>query len=324
MKSEFAECTVLSSLLGGAGIKLVDIGGRGSALSALAPLASFADYYASEPDRAEAERLTRQLPLEAPWRTVTVLSEAIASRRGEAQLYLTNQPGMSSLLEPDPAVTGHFYLSGKFEVMGTTTVPTVPLDEAASHYGFADACFLKVDTQGTELDILQSGSRLVRRSLLAVYVECSFRAFYRNQALFGDVDGYLRDNGFTLFSLSRTNLRRAGYRASLHSTRVTTWAHCLYFREPETLVNADDAAAGRDVARLLGLALAFRHHDLAFEIVSILRRLRLLADSDLDRLEDELERIAASRTRRIIRKAEQHDLKNAVMAPAFRDRRQVE
>jgi hypothetical protein len=104
-------------------------------------------------------------------------------------------------------VTGRFYLHRKFAVTGTASVPLVPLDDAAALYGFFDACFLKIDTQGTELDILESGPRLVGESLLGVHVECSFRPFYKGQPLFADVDGHLRRHGFELCSLGRTNVR---------------------------------------------------------------------------------------------------------------------
>ena len=69
-----AKFPVLNALLDEAGIKLVDIGGRGSALPALLCLAPFSGYYVSEPDREEAERLQQHLPRRAPWRTVTVFA----------------------------------------------------------------------------------------------------------------------------------------------------------------------------------------------------------------------------------------------------------
>jgi len=326
LKKPFAvqKFPVLTTLLSDAAIKLVDIGGRGSAFAWLLPLAAFADYYVSEPDVAEAERLKQQLPLEAPWRTVTVMAEAMGSRRGESHLYLTTRPGLSSLLEPDPEVTRRFYLEAKFRVVKTTTVPTVPLDEASTQYGFADATFLKIDTQGTELDILQSGSRLVRESLLGIHTESLFHPFYKGQSLFADVDTYLRQNGFALFSLNRTTLRRFGYRESLYSKRVIAWAHCLYLREPETLLSADREAVRRQVSRLLGVALAFQHYDLALEITAIARRVHLLAENEQDRLADEVRRICRSATRHMMRRAEEEGLTKELMAPSFRDKRRLE
>jgi FkbM family methyltransferase len=309
------------ALLGRAGLTFVDIGGRGAAMGQLLPLAPIGRYVTCEPDVDEARRLAEAMAAENLWRAVTVVTEAIASRRGEATLYLTHQLGMSSLLEPDPDVAKHIYLSQKFGVARTVTVPVIPLDDAAAQYGFTDACFLKIDTQGTELDILQSGPRLLRESVVGVYVECNFRPFYKHQSLFADVDAHLRQHGFSLFTMSRANLRRTGYRPALYSRRITTWSHCLYLREPDTLAAAGLAPA---LPRLLALALAFHHYDLAFEIVDALRDAGQLSGAEAGPLTAEIEAVAAFTTSVLGRKAARHESADALRAADFRDRKRVE
>ena len=314
----------LSGLLGEVGLKFVDIGGRGSAFAPLVPLAPLADYFVSEPDQDEADRLTQQLPLEAPWRSVRVFAQAIASTGRDAPLFLTAKPGMSSLLEPDPRVAGRFYSHSTFKVVRTTRVPTVPLDDAASEYGFSDATFLKIDTQGTELDILQSGPRLVGGSLLGVHVESLFQPIYKGQSLFADVDTHLRRQGFVLFTLSRTSLRRAGYRESLYSKRMISWAHCLYLREPDSLLAWDREHAHQHLLRLLGIVLSLEFYDLAFEIMGLLRGMFALPVEDVHALSEEVERIASAGTRRVLRQADPRGLRDVVMASNFRDKGQLE
>jgi FkbM family methyltransferase len=321
MSLTLQESPTLAPILAGADLKLVDIGGRGSALPQLLPLAPFASYFACEPDREEAERLKEQLPKEVAWRSVTVMTEAIASREGDAPLYLTAAPGMSSLLEPDPIVAGRFSLEGKFKVERTTTVPTIPLDTAASRYGFEDACFLKLDTQGTELDILQSGPQLTR-SLVGLYVESLFHPFYKGQSLFADVDMHLRQHGFGLFALYRSMMRRAGFRADLYSHRVVTWAHCLYLREPDTAIanSGDDAARG--VARLLAIAFAFQQNDLVFEILRVAAERSLFPEETLATARVEVERLMKKQTRRAARHAERQGLDpRSVLERSSRDSR---
>lgn len=314
----------LTSLLNGAGLKLVDIGGRRSSVPELVTLAPFADYYVSEPDPAEAVHLAEHLTRDLSWRSVTVIAEAIGSQRGPATLYVTRQPGMSSLLEPDPQVTRRIYLNRRFEVVDTTTVPVLPLDEAAERYAFTDACFLKIDTQGTELDILRSGSRLVQHSVVGMYVECSFRPFYKGQPLFSDVDGHLRAQGFELFSLSRANLRRAGYHASHYSRRVTGWAHGLYFREPDTLASARDTKH-HSLTQLLGLALAFQHYDLAIETVAALGGTGALDVTLVAALTADVTRAVERGTRHARHKAREQGIDDeTLLGSNFRDRKHLE
>lgn len=323
MKVDISQAECLAELLLDADVRLVDIGGRGAAFGPVLPLAPVAHYYTCEPDLEEAERLKEALPGKRTWRSLTVLTEAIAERAGDAALHITSQPGMSSLLEPDPVTTGRLYLHSKFEVIRSVTVPTMRLDDAAERYGFGDACFLKLDTQGTELDILRSGERIVGQAL-GVHCECNFQPYYRGQAVFADVDGHLRERGFTLFGLSRTTLRRNGYRPERYSKRMATWSHCLYLREPDTLRTADAETARRRLVRLLGLALVFLHHDLAFEIVHILAADRLISESDAPRLAADVDEVSRKLTRHVTRKAREHDIVDGVLAPSYRDAKQLE
>jgi FkbM family methyltransferase len=311
----------LMAYLERAGITLVDVGGRGGAVGSVTSIAAVAHYVTCEPEEEEAKRLAQSLPDEFPWKRVTVVPEGIGTRTGTATLYITRAEGMSSLLEPNPEVTRYFYLAGKFAVSRTATIPIVPLDHAAAKYGFTDACFLKIDTQGTELDILQSGDRLVRESLMGVYVEVSFRPIYKDQPLYGDVDAHLRARGFDLFMMNRTNIRRAGYRAQYYSKRMTTWAHCLYLREPRTIPHGDRATA---LPRLLALAMCFRQYDLAFEVVTAIRDEGLLPAAECTSVAAEVERVIAMDSASLAKKAQRRNLDENVFAPALRDRRSFE
>jgi FkbM family methyltransferase len=285
---------VLSEVLAGADLKLVDIGGRGEAFAGVVALARFAHYYVSEPDAAEAARLADTLPKETRWRGLTVFAEAIASQTGPATLYLTRSPGMSSLLQPDGRVAGRYWIAPKFEVVGHSSVPTIGLDEASRRYGFTDAAFLKLDTQGSELDILLSGPDLVRDSVVGIHTEASFQPFYRGQPLFADVDSHLRANGFSLVTMNRTLLRRAGFDESLYSRRTVTWAHCLYLREPEDLQER-----GPQLVRLLALAIAFHHFDLALDIVGRLTGTGVVSDASIAQLAADVRQQAVDVTNRL-------------------------
>jgi FkbM family methyltransferase len=315
----------LSAVLEEAGLKFVDVGGRGEAFSGIVTLAEFSHYYVSEPDGAEAARLQERLPVGANWRGVTVFTDAIAARPGTALLHVTQRPGMSSLLEPDASVAGRFYLGAAYAIVNQVPVSTITLDAAAARYGFEDASFLKMDTQGTELDILQSGPGLVRDSLVAVHTEVHFRPFYKDQPLFAEVDHYLRGNGFSLLSLSRTSLRRLGYDPSLFSRRTTTWAHCLYIREPDQLLRSSVVNPGRGLVRLLALAIALKHFDLALDVVADLGQQGLLTRHDHASVSADVRRAAIDGTRYARRKIEeQQNAAEGLLAGSRRDDRRID
>src|SRR6266567_584686 len=91
----------LVELLKRGNLKLVDVGARGGARSPLNLLAPFAHFYACEPECEAAEKVAAQLKEAAPWREVSVFTDALASTEGETTLYITQRPGLSSLLLPN-------------------------------------------------------------------------------------------------------------------------------------------------------------------------------------------------------------------------------
>jgi FkbM family methyltransferase len=323
VKTDLSRLPVLSALLDRAGLQFVDVGGRGSGLKNLLSLAPYAHYFVSEPDAGEARRLAEALPAERRWRGVTVFSDAVASAPGEARLHITREPGMSSLLEPDAELTRRFFQSRNYEVERVERVRTITLDDAAERHGFTDACFLKLDTQGTELDILRSGARLLAGPVLGLYTEANFQPFYQGQAVFANLDEHLRAQGFSLFGLNRTGLRRTGYRPDGYSKRVITWAHCLYLREPDTLLRRGSDHARRDLPRLLGLAQAFQFYDLAFEIVDVCRTVGVLPPAEQETLLREVSDLNRHVTNRVVRDAtgaDAVDMKAALLSPTMRDK----
>jgi FkbM family methyltransferase len=291
----------LVELLHRGNLKLVDVGARGGARSPLNLLAPFAHFYACEPEPEAAEKVAARLKQSAPWREVSVFTDALASKEGDTTLYVTQRPGLSSLLLPNEPVVTRYYSGGEFSVAKTVSVRTITLDRAAERYHFRDACFVKLDTQGTELDILQSGERLLRESMIGIYVEVEFQPLYLGQPLFAEVDAYLRSLGFALYDLNRALVRRAAHPADSYSRRQVLWAHALYLKEPETILALNDERILPAISQLLALALAFEHYDLAFELVTAEHSQQILREAGLSRVSEELENYVQQRTGEIRR-----------------------
>lgn len=287
----------LYELLSQAGFQVVDVGARGGPMQQLFLLAPFAQYFACEPDTEEAQKLCSLVNQHAPWKGVTVFSEALSTQVGKATLYICNQPGLSSLLQPNWDVVRRYYDDGRFEVCRELTVPTITLDDAAERYGFAEACFIKLDTQGTELDILRSGQKLISKAVLGLHVEVEFHPFYRNQALFSDVDAYLRSLGFCLIDLQRTLIRRASCQGNLYSRRQLVWGDALYLKEPSVVISADDRSSMLRLSRLLGLALVFEQFDLACEITTSAMTTPYFQNEWSETIKQEIERLAFASTK---------------------------
>ena len=179
-------------------IQILDVGAMSAGQERYHPLvaAGLAEVTGFEPNPAEYARLQGR---KGPYR---YLPYFLGSGQ-PAIFHLTRYPGCSSLLTPDPKVIDMFMTigcadpGGNFHVKSTQTVETVRMDDIRPAL---TVDFLKLDTQGSELDIMRHGTSTLAMTLV-IECEVEFIPMYRDQPLFGDVQCFLRDRGFALHKL---------------------------------------------------------------------------------------------------------------------------
>ena len=142
-----------------------------------------------EPNPAALDVLnTRRGPLER------YFPHAVGDGRRH-RLHICQAPGMTSLLEPDPAVLGLFHGFPDWgRVLSTEPVDTVRLDDLPETLG---ADMLKLDIQGAELMVLRHAEARLRDAVV-IQAEVEFLPLYKGQPLFSDIDLFLRARGFVL------------------------------------------------------------------------------------------------------------------------------
>ncbi len=154
-------------------------------------------YVAFEPDRDEAERLRR----EGGHPGMEVSELALARHSGERDLYITKHRGYCSLLQVDERSEWFGrYRPGEGDLVTVSRVPTTSVDEYAAGRGL-DIDFLKIDTEGTELEVLEGAARELEGAILGLRVNVNFQRCYKGQAVFSDIDRYLDTRDFFLLNL---------------------------------------------------------------------------------------------------------------------------
>lgn len=149
----------------------------------------------------------------------------------------TNWGPTGSLFEPNTPLLDKFQLLAELTtVVGEHPVATRRLDDIPE---IDDVDFLKIDVQGSELDVMRNGRRVIESTLL-IQTEVAFVEYYKGQPMFSDVDAFLRRNGYQFHDFvgigSRSfkpliNSRNSSPNPAIRSFRQGIWADAYYVKD---------------------------------------------------------------------------------------------
>ena len=178
-------------------VTLVDIGAnRGDFAATIEAHCGIRRALLVEPQPARCEELRGRFPTPA----FHVRNCALLDREGAAGLDVLGADRCSSLL-PVKAEMGFAGRGIDTTVRERIQVPVATLDALLSEPGWEMPIdVLKIDTQGTELQVLQGGRASLARVRL-LWIEVSFRSLYEGSALFPEIHEFLGRAHFKLYSL---------------------------------------------------------------------------------------------------------------------------
>jgi FkbM family methyltransferase len=292
-------------------LTVVDVGCRWGFAEAWEDLGDRCEIVGFEPDTVECQRL-REHYRDRPW--VRIVPHALGAAPGTATLYITREPACSSIYPPiDEVVDRHPRLEPQ-RMVRSEAIELITMDDWCAANALENVDLVKLDTQGSELDILRGAERTLE-SVSIVQTEVEFNPMYDAQPLFGDVDRFLRERGFMLWSLDnlshhRQHGARVGLRPAVqiydfdaarftHRSGQLFWADALFVRAD--LVVPDPAgdwstalrraclASALGLEELAGLSLDAHAHSLHGEtrkIVEVARRVLPPPDNEIERLTD--------------------------------------
>jgi FkbM family methyltransferase len=108
---------------------------------------------------------------------------ALGADETNKTFYCTRKPECSSFLKPNIKYLKKFPDSNRWDIIKEKQIQTKRLDDI----NINDIDFLKIDTQGSELDILHGAKEKILPLCLGIEIEVSFLEIYENQPLFGDI-----------------------------------------------------------------------------------------------------------------------------------------
>lgn len=150
---------------------------------------------------------------------------ALSDFVGTSDFYVTQAPSDSSLLAPEQRLKAISPTGASLKK--TLRVDVTTIDQWAEQNGNLPIQLMKFDIQGAELKALQGGVNILHSSAMLIYTEVWFYPVYQGCALIGDIDSFLRQNGFELFDLFKPHYDKLGRLA---------WANVIYINSGKLAV----------------------------------------------------------------------------------------
>ena len=202
----------------------------------------------------------------------TVYNFALAETNDVRKFHITRKGQLSSFYRPRAELFRDFPEPDRSAIEREFEVETRSLDSIAETTPAID--FIKLDTQGAELEILRGGARTLG-TVWGLEIEVEFTPVYEDQPLFCDVDRFAREHQFELFDLRHYYWARKAQPDAARTAGQLVFADALYFKNQEaveSILAAMQAPADRraGLGRLLSLLYVYRRNDYALHLLEAL------------------------------------------------------
>jgi FkbM family methyltransferase len=195
-------------------LRAMDIGAAGGIADHWTDYLPVLEVDCFEPDAAECAARQRDSPANVHWFPV-----ALAGSTGRRDFYVLNRATGSSLYPPNDAVILEYSGRSYAGVRRVIEVDSMSLRDFLVEYQRPVPHLLKLDTQGSEVEILSTLTAEQMQGLLCVEMEVEFLELYRGQPTFEDVHAFMQQRGYRLLDLRTHRSYRNGKDQARHYLR---------------------------------------------------------------------------------------------------------
>lgn len=150
--------------------------------------------YAFEPIPDSVDILKNRF---SSYSNIQIFDKALGACNSHVTFNVTDNIVSSSILSPSELI--YKFHGSKINIIKTIEVEQIRLDSVAELKD-REIDIVKLDLQGYELEALKGMQGIIKK-IKTITIEVEFIELYKNQALFSDIDIFLRKNNFQLLNL---------------------------------------------------------------------------------------------------------------------------
>lgn len=241
---------VYKKMLRNNSIKIIDIGASGGLNSRWDELEECIFPILFEPDFNEYEKIKDNMTNKG-----IVINKALSNKEKTIDFYVCRKQQVSSVYKPNRKFLDDFPDSERFDVLKTLRIEASTLDVQLDKNNINDIDFIKIDTQGHELAILE-GAVQTLEDVIGIELEIEFLEMYEGQPLFNEVNGFLHGENFKLMDLRGHFWRKKKKREFDSGKGQLIYGDTLYMRDPKTVCSYENISEDK----LIRAALLYHKH----------------------------------------------------------------
>jgi len=135
---------------------------------------------------------------------INISQIGLSNKSGTTTFYLSKYENLNSFKKPNHRAWG-------FDDHYTIQVETTSLEKYCSKNSINYIDILKIDVQGSELDLLEgSEDLLINEKIGIIYIEWQVVPLYENHSLYFEISDFLKQFGYELFNIYNVNEARSG------------------------------------------------------------------------------------------------------------------
>lgn len=243
-----------------------DVGSLGGIHPITENFSNYLNVVCFEPNKKELENIEKKYK-KNNYAKIVYSEKALFRDKGTKILHIAKLDTNSSLLRTSDEFIKR-YQATNFETIEQKKIKTTTIDliiDEELRKENIKAEFIKIDTQGTEYQILEGAKSNLKSNTVAILCEVEFFPLYENQKLFEDVIIYLRKFGFKLYGIYpnyRSN-QKLDKKYFEYEERLI-WGDAVFLWEPFRI--SPDKINQRRIECLILAALILGYYDYSYEL----------------------------------------------------------